>query len=434
MTRRALSAILALCLSLAAPGEAQTRPMLPPGPAEAATRPNRSIDAIDVRDLGARCDGITDDSTAFQSAFDAAAASGKTVAFGGTCVVGTAIRETTDPIGGVFALHGNSTGVILTHDNDLFDYTSPRNHPGFHLAKFDFRDFDITNKGTPNRGTLLSIDCAALQNFCTGPVSVVEGIHATDIATLLHGVTVNDIYVQHNFLTRYTPVSAASFEVLEGPTGHGGTTAQQYTAGIFNTDNQVSGGNFLITVGGVQGVVDKFNYLLVGQRGVYEVAPVGIEQLQNFDNYFEASLNGIDEPVCGFCQTEGNSFDAGPLRIAGTWFAIRIGAPHSPQAGNQLDHNTVFGMQGEPTAAPVIYANLQTGSAIDGNVVDGLIASTPACMLVGSDAAPAAQIVSVAGNTCWAANAIAVFGAGVTTRGNTYSPDGRRNLRVPDRN
>lgn len=393
---------------------------------------DRFTATLDVRDFGAACDGKTDDSVAFQAAMDAGAARGRLVVFSGTCLVKTRITESADPAGGLFGLHGLTGGLILTQGNDLFRYTAPATHPGYHLAKFDFRNFDITNTAARNNGIVVTVDCSArVSAGCSGAVSFIQGIHATDIGGLFHGIIVGNVHVNDNQLDRATAVTAQSFEMLEGPLI---ATHQEYSAGIYNQGNMVVGGNFLITVGGVQNVVNRFNDLLVGQSGVYEVHPVGIEQLQNFGNYYEATLNGIYEPVCGFCQTEENSFDGSPLGTSATYRAIAIGWPGHPQTGDVIDHNTVFGFGGARTSEPVIYADLANSGTVDHNVVDGLIGGSPACMQVGSDFPVAAgQIATISDNNCWEAGPVVLIGTNMTTRGNVYESRGRT-TRIPDRN
>lgn len=393
-------------------------------------RPDHFSAALDVKDLGAACDGTTDDSSRFQAAMDAGAAAGKLVVFSGTCVIHTALKETHDPAGGVFALHGLTGGVILTRNNDLFDYIAPANHINYRQAKIDFQNFDITNTGTNNTGTVVYVDCRLLANTCTKPVSIIQNIHATDLATMFNGIVVSNVHIDHNEFDRTTGVTATSFAMFQGPLVG---KSQLFSAGDFLQDNMVIGGNFLLTVGGVQNIVSKFNYHLEGISGVYEVNPVGIEQLQNIGNYYEESIVGIYEPQCGFCQIEQNSFDANPLGIARDYRSIVVGAPGSPQQGAKIDHNVVFGIPNGVTANPVMYANMEMASTFDNNSVVGTIA-TPACMKVGSDAVAAAAVVSVAGNVCWAAGPITVFGSTVTTRGNSYDPAGSTNVRLPDRN
>lgn len=389
---------------------------------------------IDPATYGATCNNSNNDTNGWQSAVNAAWATGTPIKFHGQCIITSPITESTSPAGGQLVITSEGGGgVIHTSGNNLFVYTAPAKPQGLLISLSNFSIFS----SSPNNGEVLHVDCSGAGGFCTQPGSAIENIRMTDVGSALNGIEVNNITIHHSSLIRSTPNSQQPFVLLQGPKVG---SAQQYSADIFVTDNYVQGGILVLTTGGMQAIYMQNNKHLAGQRGFYlnNASGTSPEQIIIINNYLEESLNGIYLPMCNFCQIEQNSFDPTPSAFGGVssgYFAIQVGTGGNAQTGNVVDHNYAFNFSGS-TIANMFYDNMSNGGTFDHNIVVGQVAENT-CMIVGSDstASTGSTLGSVEGNTCWTAGTISVMGA-VATRGNSYTLGSAPStvVKVPDSN
>lgn len=113
---------------------------------------------VDIRSFGATCDGVTDDTEAFQDAVDSVITNGGTVIIPGTTLINSAITVA-DPTNLTILGTGNSKIIVNTNTQDAFYITGSS---GKALRNFHIKDinifYPIGASATTGRGIHFSIN------------------------------------------------------------------------------------------------------------------------------------------------------------------------------------------------------------------------------------------------------------------------------------
>ncbi|GBR48232.1 hypothetical protein [Gluconobacter roseus] len=385
------------------------------GPAGAISRTLSDFfsDVLDVRDFGAFCDGIHNDTVAVQFALNAATSPlrlGSTLRFHGRCIVNSAVSATISSSAGL-RIEGEGAEII-SHGNDVFKFSKAVASGN---ALF-IRDLRFTNaKSTPS-GTMITID-GSQNGVGSSQNDHLESLdfYNPGIGILLVGAA--NYYIA-NINDMVTTPGASYGLILNGP--------KIGTSQYFTTNGTIDGwfqaaGRFLTISGGIQGLnITNVRQLVGNDWAIYEQSGVAVEVINITNSYFEANNGGISLPDAFSINITGNTFDTSATIRSPTWQAIVTGKNNEVISNNQI-------FDARETTSPLISVQ-GMGNTITGNTLFGL-SKTSACIALntdgGLDANGAYSVIS--NNACWQAAGINITGAhtsNVTGSGNVFTKDG----------
>lgn len=442
--RRLLSIVAGALLLAAGPALAQTGPdnstpwfksvrgdmsgatVLQPGTLSPQSLAALLAGSLTAAEFNAKCSGDgTDDSPAFQNMVNQAAITGQAMFYSGKCYLPETLKVTTAP-GGLISLSPlNSLAELDTNGEDLITAVPPLGTSASILYGFDLESNAVHNlSGTSiNTGTLLHLDCTTYANFCTTGRSKIVSNHLFDMAGAFFGSEVSGFDIDKNVSQHKVTTGAENFVEVHGDVANG---VQNCSSAVFTDDNYVIGGSFEYLNGCVQGFINRDDNLLLGFFGVFSNAPVGVQDIKNHGNYFEAGAEGIFLPLVDGTTNTDNTFDPNPNSNGGmsaNWSAIVVGGLGAgpPAQAVVVSHNSVFNFSGQLVNTPIV-VNAGNGSTVDHNTVTGLI-NTAHCMLVGTNVGTgyAAPILGMDHNQCWAAGDMISLGTAPQASQNQYT-------------
>lgn len=367
---------------------------------------------VDPYYFGAAGNGVANDSIAFANAVRSAARQGKPLLLNGSFLVTQTIFLDNVP-SGILDIRGYGKARIITHGQNLLQI-SPSNIYG--TFKFRLEDFDVVNGGSASDvGTVLTVDCTAYGNFCTGDRSRISDVHLINTGALLAATETTLIDVRNSGATHSTSSSVEVPFITINP-----SDTATCSSGLFVDNNVVVGGSFVVMNGCVQGDTFTRNNHLFGYVGIVVNNPRVVLGMQLTNNYLEELGFGIFATEGSGWQITNNSFDANPNGVSPNYQAIVIGSVGNPVSGSVVSGNVAYDFAGKLTNT-IFYGNLNNASVFSNNTVNGLI-NTSQCMSVGTDdnSKGNSPALTITGNTCWASGVIHIIGSTPLARANEY--------------
>lgn len=436
MIKKSLSLFCMLCISFSGISYAQTyNPFLPKGGLDIDTNISNGnntrtlsshfTDVINVKDYGAKCDGTTDDSTAFQSAITAATTdfNGASVQFSGQCVIDTALTANVSSEAGI-DISGNG-GEILVNGNNFISITKTNSSAN----PVNIHDFKIRNTTTSPNGTMIQIDGSSGTVGSTQNDRIYN-IDFYNVWRAVHLIGASN-FVISNINAQIFSSNVTFGVVLDGPTISGKTYYS--TNGTIDNWYQV-GGRFLTINGGLQGLsVTNVHHLDGIDYSVLETTGTNTEGMNFINDYFEANVAGISITDAHSIYVGYSSFDNIGNSPSTSWQAIVLGknAPSAVMA-NVIDRNNISGLSSTTKTPIEVHGSL---NSITGNIVMGIDLSTTYCISLDTDngAETSTAYSTVSENKCWHTNGYSITGAGaanVLGTNNTYSDSSNKETNV----
>lgn len=405
MSIRRSVVLLGMVLAGVSGGEAQTR--------------MSAAGVVAVQDLGAACDGVSDDSAAFQKALDAVAGAGGTLAFHGTCVVRRRLELTNRAHAlRAFTVDGHG-GTILTDGNDLFGFVAQAAQP--QAVAITLAAMTLTNRRPgPPSGMAIRFDNSRVPAEVVH-APVIRDLNINNMAMAVGLYDVGDSRSENVVVNEYAKVNTAEAFHVEGTSGSRASANNDFR------NVTVVGGTGWHLVGFVQGIGIVGSKVLEGHWGVKTDDPVNGEGVQINQSYFEASQGGIRFDRWSNLQFIGDTFDSSSWEpTAPGWSAISISPGGADDPSDFAGGVTIQGAQMNHvggTSSDLIVAYLSTGD-VSHNIIEGIAVRQPHCMRIHAPPSGTPSMVVVHDNSCWVAHGYD-FNDTVIAYANWYTGDYR---------
>lgn len=338
-------------------------------------------DTVSALDYGARCDGKTDDTAAFQRAVDDSAMHGTQLTFRGVChVAALAVPDGAAS----FSLDGRGNTLVFSKGG-----LSLRNSGSGKATLYEIRNLRIE---TVSKSAAVALRLEG---------NVKGGIDALTVEGFGTGIAIrnaSDARIARSFFR--SPAGGRAISIA-------GTLDSTRKPVAFASNNDVTDVTVLHGTGvflgpAVQGTKIRNLRVLEAQYGVFAESGPGDEDLSISESYLEGRKAGIFADGLPFLRIVDSSADLPGSGADAHWAAFHLAG----MFGGILSGSNVWGASAAHSPVIVAGGNI----AITGNQITGLTGGP--CMALSPHTDRSRPPMLVADNTCWAAGGYRLMNEG----------------------
>lgn len=343
--------------------------------------PAMASDTISANDYGARCDNITDDTGAFQSAVNDSVNKGVQLTFRGQC-----------KIAAINIPNGAKSVSINGHGNSLV----------FSRGGVNIRN---TSGGNPTIYDIENIKFSSLTNYSDVAITIdgnVKGkIQNISVDGFNKGILINNSSDNRisgslfkSFGNSYAIYITGTLDKNSSPTAYSSNNDVNNVTDVYGTGVYIGPA--------VQGTKIRNLRVLESWYGVYALNGPGDEDLSISDSYLEGNKAGVFADGVNLVRINNTSVDLPSSGADPNWSAFHLNG----MFGGILSNSSVWGIAA--AKSPVIVA--EGNISITGNQITGL--SNGPCMSLKPRTKLGDPPMVVSNNTCWASGGYQLLNKG----------------------